>query len=86
MILVSCGGWLGVGYLVVHRDVRAGKYWLSQVQIGAQTRQSAAVEREIRWFQANPESTIRLTDERAREVRKGTQQIVQVVGIQVVAG
>jgi len=59
---------------------------LSQVQVGAQTCQSAAVEREIRWLQANPESTIMLMCERAREVCKGTQQIVEIVGIQVVAG
>jgi len=86
IILVTPGGLFAVGYLVVQRDVRAGKYRLRHSQVGAQTRQSATVEREIRWLQANPESTIRLKDERAREMRKGTQQIVKIVGIQVVAG
>ena len=83
---VSSGGWLAVGYRVVHRDVCTGKHGAPQIQLGAQTSQGAAVEREIRWLQTDPESTIRLTDERAREVRKGTQQIVEIVGIQVVAG
>jgi hypothetical protein len=68
--VVSSGGWLAVGYLVVHRDVRAGKHRPTEIQVGAQTSQGAAVERDIRWLQAHLESTISLADERAREVCK----------------
>jgi hypothetical protein len=76
IILVSSSGWHAVGYLVVHGDVRAGKHRPTQIQVGAQTSQGAAVERKIRWLQAHLESTISLADERAREVRKSSQQIV----------
>jgi hypothetical protein len=54
----------------VHRDVRAGKYRPTQIQFGAQTSQGTLVEWNIRRLQADPESTISLTDERARELRK----------------
>jgi hypothetical protein len=70
IILVSSGGWLGVGYLVVHRDVRARKHRPTHIQVGAQTSQGTPLEREIRWLQADLESTISLADEHAREVCK----------------
>jgi len=40
------------------RDVRAGKHRPTQIQVGAQTSQGAALERDIRWLQAHLESTI----------------------------
>jgi hypothetical protein len=70
MIRVSSGGWPAVDDLVTHRDVRAGKHRPTEIQVGAQTSQGAPLEWEIRWLQADLESTISLADERAREVCK----------------
>ena len=58
---------------------------MTQVQVGTQTSQGAAVEWQIRWLQADPQSTIRLADERARELHKRTQQIVHIIRVCVVA-
>ena len=59
-----------LSYLVVQPAVRTGKDRLSHIHVGAQTSQCAAVERQIRWLQADPQSTIRMTNKRARELRK----------------
>ena len=65
--------------------VRAGKERLTQIQVGAQASQGTAVERRIRWLQADPQSTISFAEERAREIRKRTQQIVHINRVRVVA-
>ena len=74
-----------VNYFVVQPAVCTGKDRLTQVQVGAQTSQGAALEWQIRWLQADPQSTIRLADERARELHKRTQQIVHIIRVCVVA-
>ena len=42
------------------------------------------MERQIRWLQADPQSTVSFAPERAREMRKRTQQIVHIIRIRVV--
>ena len=70
IVVASPDGYLALGHLVVQRTVRAGKHRPTQIQVGAQTSQGAALERDIRWLQAHLESTISLAHERAREVCK----------------
>jgi hypothetical protein len=79
-------GCLCPSHRVLHRDVCSRQDGPELIQVGAQASQRTPVERGIRWLEVDPESTIPFTSQRPREMRKGAQQIVQIVGIGIVAG
>jgi len=65
-------------------DVGAGEVGMELVEILAEPVQRAVIEGEIRRVEADVEDAIRLTGHGARDLSKGTQQIMDVAGMGVV--